>query len=89
MASDSENGENLFRRIHAFCICIYFIALIERVLKSCGVLFFFFNDAATTEIYPLSLHDALPISVNQSPLGLQSATVRLMPFTAMLPFETT
>src|SRR2546428_13425184 len=24
--------------------------------------FFFFNDAATTEIYPLSLHDALPIS---------------------------
>src|ERR1039458_3794079 len=25
------------------------------------VLFFFFNDTATTEIYPLSLHDALPI----------------------------
>src|SRR2546427_3998538 len=25
--------------------------------------FFFFNDTATTEIYPLSLHDALPISV--------------------------
>src|SRR3990167_2160358 len=24
-------------------------------------LFFFFNDTATTEIYPLSLHDALPI----------------------------
>src|SRR4029077_3942921 len=24
--------------------------------------FFFFNDAATTEIYPLSLHAALPIS---------------------------
>src|SRR5256885_17017643 len=23
--------------------------------------FFFFNDTATTEIYPLSLHDALPI----------------------------
>src|SRR2546422_8602090 len=23
---------------------------------------FFFNDTATTEIYPLSLHDALPIS---------------------------
>src|SRR3989442_862160 len=27
-------------------------------LDSC---FFFFNDTATTEIYPLSLHDALPI----------------------------
>src|SRR2546430_1187853 len=25
-------------------------------------LIFFFNDPATTEIYPLSLHDALPIS---------------------------
>src|SRR5436189_3214252 len=25
-------------------------------------LFFFFNDTATTEIYTLSLHDALPIS---------------------------
>src|SRR2546425_9067303 len=26
-----------------------------------SVSFFFFNDTATTEIYPLSLHDALPI----------------------------
>src|SRR3989442_2466790 len=28
--------------------------------------FFFFNDTATTEIYPLSLHDALPISVRHA-----------------------
>src|SRR3712207_7803722 len=27
---------------------------------------FFFNDTATTEIYTLSLHDALPISVGKS-----------------------
>src|SRR6266478_9561964 len=27
-----------------------------------SVFFFFFNDTATTEIYTLSLHDALPIS---------------------------
>src|ERR1043166_10346874 len=27
----------------------------------CVVIFFFFNDTATTEIYTLSLHDALPI----------------------------
>src|SRR2546427_6853102 len=27
-------------------------------------LFFFFNDTATTEIYTLSLHDALPISLS-------------------------
>src|SRR2546426_11160809 len=26
--------------------------------------FFFFNDTATTEIYTLSLHDALPIAIN-------------------------
>src|SRR2546422_5541028 len=32
-------------------------------------LFFFFNDTATTEIYTLSLHDALPISpASASPL---------------------
>src|SRR5882757_11579571 len=30
-----------------------------RVLLS--IIFFFFNDTATTEIYTLSLHDALPI----------------------------
>src|SRR3712207_8853724 len=27
------------------------------------LVFFFFNDTATTEIYTLSLHDALPISI--------------------------
>src|SRR3990172_3249467 len=30
--------------------------------------FFFFNDTATTEIYTLSLHDALPISPLENPL---------------------
>src|SRR5437867_8794866 len=34
--------------------------------------FFFFNDTATTEIYTLSLHDALPIS----PRGLPRARLR-------------
>src|ERR1022692_2247240 len=32
--------------------------------------FFFFNDTATTEIYTLSLHDALPISVHVTPPAL-------------------
>src|SRR2546423_15498590 len=35
---------------------------VEQYDVSCGVVFFFFNDTATTEIYTLSLHDALPIS---------------------------
>src|SRR3712207_7424038 len=30
------------------------------------VIYFFFNDTATTEIYTLSLHDALPISAATS-----------------------
>src|SRR6266516_5119081 len=32
------------------------------VFSSFFFVFFFFNDTATTEIYTLSLHDALPIS---------------------------
>src|SRR3989337_4006487 len=34
--------------------------LVLAILLTC--FFFFFNDTATTEIYTLSLHDALPIS---------------------------
>src|SRR6267378_8105700 len=34
-----------------YCLFIFFVL----------VFFFFFNDTATTEIYTLSLHDALPI----------------------------
>src|SRR2546426_7241223 len=40
--------------------------------------FFFFNDTATTEIYTLSLHDALPISSFEiSSGGRPSASSRL------------
>src|SRR5438093_7843831 len=45
------------------CACIYVCMsyLLFALLPSlCS--FFFFNDTATTEIYTLSLHDALPIS---------------------------
>src|SRR2546422_5839631 len=47
--------------------------------------FFFFNDTATTEIYPLPLHDALPISsqrlrrrqvCGQDPASAESPRVR-------------
>ena len=38
------------------CICVHFTAVAVVVAV------FFFNDTATTEIYTLSLHDALPIS---------------------------
>src|SRR5437588_7996765 len=35
---------------------------------------YFFNDTATTEIYTLSLHDALPISPSAPSLGVNSKT---------------
>src|SRR5207249_12121887 len=37
--------------------CAVFVMFLFRWF----VIFFFFNDTATTEIYTLSLHDALPI----------------------------
>src|SRR6476660_10621468 len=40
------------------------------ILIPCSlVLFVFFNDTATTEIYTLSLHDALPISLQRGIRG--------------------
>src|SRR3712207_9433292 len=39
----------------------------SAMVRECDdVYFFFFNDTATTEIYTLSLHDALPISTARS-----------------------
>src|SRR5256885_6059980 len=38
--------------------------------------FFFFNDTATTEIYTLSLHDALPISLRH--VGAQLDASKLL-----------
>src|SRR3712207_8659600 len=50
---------------------------------------FFLNDTATTEIYTLSLHDALPISAGTSPAvkaspGPRSSTKRRAPSRAFL-----
>src|SRR3712207_5949017 len=46
----------------------------DYVLCICFI-FFFFNDTATTEIYTLSLHDALPISSGRSNLCDKGATI--------------
>src|SRR5258708_37113380 len=55
---------------------------LETSHSSC--FFFFFNDTATTEIYTLSLHDALPIS-SGSVRGVTSGTVMGMETQASLP----
>src|SRR5690348_18215354 len=43
------------------------------------ILFFFFNDTATTEIYTLSLHDALPISTSRRRFARRSTASRRLP----------
>src|SRR2546422_11010576 len=40
-----------------------FAAGSTSIIMPSYIFFFFFNDTATTEIYTLSLHDALPISI--------------------------
>src|SRR2546426_3675493 len=53
---------------------LFLFFLAERFTNS---FFFFFNDTATTEIYTLSLHDALPISTRpERPLRTRSTTRR-------------
>src|SRR5256885_13312105 len=44
------------------------------IVCSSLIFFFFFNDTATTEIYTLSLHDALPISSCTSAVWLARRT---------------
>ena len=46
----NQHGYGMYVRVLSFEIVAIFL-----------VFFFFFNDTATTEIYTLSLHDALPI----------------------------
>ena len=42
-------------------VCSVFFFLFFYFFFTIFLFFFFFNDTATTEIYTLSLHDALPI----------------------------
>src|SRR2546425_12122660 len=58
-----------FSSLLVICLCLYTIF---------SFFFFFFNDTATTEIYTLSLHDALPIS-----MPWPSATARVPPTTSI------
>src|SRR5699024_12018349 len=54
------------------------------------VSFFFFNDPAPTEIYTLSLHDALPIfGTPVKPIGMDTAPSAIVAFAAMRSEEHT
>src|SRR2546430_5278153 len=50
---------------------------------ACIFFFFFFNDTATTEIYTLSLHDALPISAHVAAERIVGLLVAEHPAAAM------
>src|SRR5258708_36276541 len=50
----------------ATCVCLVLSSL-STLVSFVSLFFFFFNDTATTEIYTLSLHDALPISLITTP----------------------
>src|SRR2546422_562127 len=72
-----EHTSELQSRLHLVCRLLlekkkkkqnYNIVRSPRLCLLCHhhLLFFFFNDTATTEIYTLSLHDALPISIERT-----------------------
>src|SRR5206468_12469266 len=49
--------------IRSLAICLLTLIYCSLLLAPFILCFFFFTDTATTEIYTLSLHDALPISI--------------------------
>src|SRR2546421_11129523 len=55
----------VLRLAHAYGCFLFFVTLSLSV--------FFFNDTATTEIYTLSLHDALPISTTSAEIASRGA----------------
>src|SRR6266536_1710650 len=64
---DNKNHCDIEARQNTRCIrwdfqmiCMLLMRWVDAILV-CSCYYFFFNDTATTEIYTLSLHDALPI----------------------------
>src|SRR5436189_18982 len=54
--------------VHHLALAIPSLRLVSRLCLQLFFCDFLFNDTATTEIYTLSLHDALPISDAVQPL---------------------
>src|ERR1022692_3004997 len=72
----------VFCRFHLFfssgTVCLLWVFVL--------FFFFFFNDTATPEIYPLSLHDALPICHPRHPLRVAWRHIARQTRTASYPF---
>src|SRR5256886_6565896 len=59
--------------------------MLSLMLSHILLIIFFYNDTATTNIYPLSLHDALPIF--ERPAGRRLLTVTMIPERLAAPEE--
>src|SRR5262245_66625920 len=57
----------LLTSVSCVSLCFCLLSFVLLFLLSSLFFFFFINDTATTEIYTLSLHDALPISSSGCP----------------------
>src|SRR5256885_14674254 len=62
-----------------FCVSVFYF--------TCSFFFFFFNDTATTEIYTLSLHDALPICADPGRRPARGSLLRARMLAAATPPE--
>src|SRR6266853_2049537 len=70
-----ENAIKLVQHLREYVRLSCSSEVVFQLYFPCFDVFFFFNDTATTEIYTLSLHDALPIwSEDSSPSISDSAT---------------
>src|ERR1039457_2749503 len=62
-----KSHTDMNRRVHTLASrvrathSVTLVCVVDFLLLRSFFFFFFFNDTATTEIYTLSLHDALPI----------------------------
>src|SRR5690606_41694203 len=62
--------DSAFTSYSVFICAIPYIYYLCIFISFYFLSFFFFNDTATTEIYTLSLHDALPISLRPSAIAM-------------------
>src|SRR5258708_35012246 len=62
-----------------------YISLLITIFISQAMSFFFFNDTATTEIYTLSLHDALPISFDSRSLASSASVISSLALAMISP----
>src|SRR5438067_12339483 len=64
------------------CFLLFLSYVLYIHVSSLFFFFFFFNDTATTEIYTLSLHDALPI-LTSKPCSRRATFLPMLPSPTM------